>query len=69
MPVDQGEQRRDIFGKAAAADRLERAGDDEPGVGEREADRLSPDIEAHDPPAGRRRRAKLLGVGEEHPRS
>jgi hypothetical protein len=69
VPIDQGEQRRHVFGETAAADRVERAGDDEPGIGEREPDCLGPDIEPHDPPAGRHRRAKLLGVGEEHPRS
>ncbi len=46
MGVDQREQPRHVLAKAPPADGVERGGDDEARVGEREADRLGADIEA-----------------------
>ena len=66
VPVDQREQRRRVVAKPAPADRFERAGDDEPGVAERGADRLRADIEAQHPAAGRHCGAEFSGVAEQH---
>ena len=45
MLVGQREKSGHVIAKAAAPDRVERAGDDEPGIAERQPDRLGPDIE------------------------
>src|SRR3981189_768896 len=65
-PVRQREQCRDVIAKAAAADRLERAGDHQPRVRQRKPDRLGPDVESHDAPPWRHRRSQFLWMIEEH---
>jgi hypothetical protein len=62
MGIDQRREPRHILAKAAPPDRLERSGDDPAGVGQGEADRLGPDVEAHQPPSGRHRIAQFQGI-------
>src|SRR5439155_181097 len=66
VPLDQREQHRDVIAEAPAADRFERAGDHQPRVAEREADRLGADIEPHDAAPWGYRRAQLRRVAEKH---
>jgi hypothetical protein len=62
MGVDQSEKTGYILAKAASPDRLERRGDDAAGVRQSEADRLRPDIEAHQPYLRRHRLAQLRRI-------